>query len=295
MDATIINTQKFDSIIPAANSLTAPFTTNIVFGTLHNYSYYLYTAAQMQQNFGIDDPVWQYGGPILGFNLTHKNFVATTDCSGFIARVLNSVTLPNQQTSIYYKLVVQNGALQKFNTPQHPQPFPSAEDYANLFIKGDNNNWETITFSDASGKMSTGSFSKVLPGDLLAYGLPQGSSDTGHVMIINSVTPLNKGTLNPDVWGSDLTEFSSPNLTFFAVSVYDSSNVAHYRDNRGNAAIGNTGVGLGTVLLIGDSTGSPIGFMFNIHDKLLQTEPIETALLPSQISQLDTIAVGRAW
>lgn len=293
MDTTI-NTQKFDSVILAANTLAAPFILNITAGTLHNYSYYVYTDAQMEQNFGIKDEVWQYGGPIVGFNIPHQNFVATTDCSGFVSRILNSVVQPGRQNSVYNNLVIQNGVVKNFTTAQHPQPFPSAQDFASLFVAGNDSNWETITFSNTSSKTSTGSFSKVLPGDILAYSLPEGSTDTGHVMIVNTVTPLTQGVLNPDLWGSNLTEFKSANLTFFAVSVFDSSNVPHYHDNRGNASIGTTGVGLGTVLIVGDSTGSPIGFMFNVHDKLLQTESIETVVPSSQIGQLETIAVGRA-
>jgi len=288
------NNQTFDSIISAANAFTTPFITNISPGTSDTYSYDVYTSEQMQETFNINDIVWKYGGPILGYNLSTQNFTAATDCSGFIARILNAVTLPNQQSSIYKNLVVKNGTVQQYATPQHPQPFPSAEDYADLFVNSTDSKWSTISFNSASSKTSSGSIEHALPGDILAYGLPAGSSDTGHVMIINKVFPLQRGQLNAELWGSDLTEFTEPNLTFFSVNVYDSSNVAHYHDLRGNAAAGTTGVGLGKILIIGDSMGTPLAFMFNVHYKLLTTYPIKTDIPSSQITQIDSLAIGRA-
>lgn len=140
-----------------------------------------------------------------------------------------------------------------------------------------------------------GSFSEAQPGDILAYGLPPGSTDTGHVMVINNVQKIERRVLNTKFWKTDLTEFNDPGnvLSFYAVSVYDSSNVEHYDDCCGNVSAGITGIGQGIVLIITDAADAPIGFMFNAGFKLLQVEPIATTLPVSLLGTIGSLAVGR--
>lgn len=91
----------------------------------------------MQQNFSTAAAVWQYGGPIIGFNQPNQNFLAATDCSGFVERVLNAVILPGANKSVYAGLVTDAaGDVTNYQTTGHPQPFPSADDYANWIISG---------------------------------------------------------------------------------------------------------------------------------------------------------------
>lgn len=289
------NSQTFSNTLDAATNLAQPFISNIADSTKDVYSYDVYSSADMEKNFSISDPVWQYNGPVLGYNNPNQNFVAATDCSGFVARVL-SATLPSGSASVYASLITgSDGKIIDFITDQHPQPFPSAEDYADWIVAGTKANLKEITFSAVEGQDFTksGTFSSVQPGDILAYGLPPGSKDTGHVMIIAGIAELRKGTLNTSAWGSDLTEFTGNGLSFYAVTVFDSSNVKHYNDQRGNAAAGTTGVGLGTVLIITDASGAPIGFMFNVHDMLLQTTPIDTTIAASSVSKIGSLAIGR--
>ena len=234
----------------------------------------------------------------VGFNQPNQNFVAATDCSGFVACVLNTVIAPAASDSAYAALVTDaSGNVINYQTVGHPQPFPSADDYANWIISGEKSGLKMIAFSQMQPNQFTkgGLFSEAQPGDILAYGLPSGSTDTGHVMVINSIQKIQRGVLNPGFWKTDLNEFIDPNntLSFYAVSVYDSSNVEHYNDQRGNASAGTTGVGRGAVLIITDAGDAPIGFMFNAGFKLLQVEQIATSLPGDLIGSIGSLAVGR--
>jgi hypothetical protein len=295
MNATTFNSQVFSNSIEAACALARPFVSDVQSNTTDEYSYAVYSAEEMQQHFLINDLVWANGGPIVGFDTTNQNFVAATDCSGFVARVLH-VTKPSAMgVSVYTSLVTDvNGKLINFKTDNHPQPFPSAEDYAEWITSGVKHSLQAVTFSMKATQFSKmGSFSEVIPGDILAYSLPAGSNDTGHVMVINKIEQLQKGELNQELWASDLTEFTGTDLLFYAVSVYDSSNVAHHNDLRGNGTPKPTGVGLGTVLIVADVSGAPIGFMFAAHDLLLAVVPIPIALDNTTVSAIEAIAVGR--
>lgn len=295
MSTTTFNTQVFSTSIDAASAFAQPFISNIQAGTTDEYTYSLYSGQEMQQNFGNNDQVWENGGPIVGFNQSHQNFVAATDCSGFVARVLNASSSSVAGTSIYAGLVTDaDGKLIGFKTDAHPQPFPSAEDYAGWIVAGAKRHLQTVTFATKEPQFNkAGSFNEVKPGDVLAYALPTGSKDTGHVMVVESVQQLQRGVLNNEFWGSDLTEFTGDNALFYAVRVYDSSNVAHHNDLRGNGQPKPTGVGIGTVLIIADATAAPIGFMFAAHDMLLAVEPIATTLPSANVGQIGSLAVGR--
>ena len=295
MNYNSFNAQVFNSTIDAASALAQPFISNIEANTADEYTYSIYLSQEMQQNFGNNDEVWQNGGPIVGFNLPHQNFVAATDCSGFVARVLNATRSAATGTSVYAGLVTDaDGKLICFKTDAHPQPFPSAQDYAGWLVAGEKRSFRSVTFAIKDTLFSkAGSFSEVEPGDILAYALPAGSKDTGHVMVVESIQQLEKGKLNQEFWGSDLTEFTGNDVLFYAVRVYDSSNVAHHNDQRGNGQPKPTGVGLGTVLIIAGASGAPIGFMFAAHDLLLVVESVATTLASQSVNAIGSLAVGR--
>jgi hypothetical protein len=290
------NTQVYKSTYEAAAALAAPFLPNNQSNIVDEYSYVLYTAEEMEANFGLSDLVWQYGGPVLGFNTPHQNYVATTDCSGFVARVLYATIPSNTKTNVYASLATAaNGSIIDYQTPGHQQPFPSADNIAEWIASGTKPNLRPVAYTvNTSGQLSRGgAFSEVQPGDILAYGLPAGSKDTGHVMIVDTVQKLQKGVLNTALWATDLAEFTQPGLQLYAVTVFDSSNVAHHNDQRGNGNPKPTGVGRGTVLVVADAADAPIGFMFAAHDLLLQVQSFTVSLPTSATGIIGSLAVGR--
>ncbi|WP_158826620.1 hypothetical protein [Mucilaginibacter lacusdianchii] len=290
------NTQVYQNTHDAAVALAAPFVTANQPNTVDEYSYVLYSAEEMKANFGISDLLWQNGGPVLGFNTPNQNYVATTDCSGFVARVLYATIPLGAKTNVYASLVTAaNGTITNYQTPGHQQPFPSADDFAEWFALGAKHNLEPVAYTiTKNGQLSRGgAFSAVKPGDILAYGLPAGSKDTGHVMIVDSVEKLQRGVLNAAFWSTDLAEFIQSGLQFYAVTVFDSSNVAHHNDQRGNGEPKPTGIGRGTVLVVADEADTPIGFMFAAHDLLLQVQPITVSLPASATGTIGSLAVGR--
>ena len=294
---TNFNTQVFNHVIDAATALGTPFSTHVLPSTADVYSYNLYSANQMSTNFGVTDAVWQYSGPILGQTIGSENYIAQTDCSGFVARVLNATVLAGAKRSVYAGIVTEpNGTVKNFVTGGHPQPFPSADDYAEFITMPNAVFFTPIAYSVQKPQRPAtlfGSTAAAAPGDILAYGLPVGSKDTGHVMVITSVEQLAWGTQSP-LWGSNLTEFTnSSKLQFYAIGVFDSSNVPHYQDHRGNAAGKFTGVGYGTILLVANEMGAPIGFMFNPKAMLLAVESIAYSG-QGNTGQLGSLAIGRA-
>jgi|GEM_PF-7109768 len=288
------NNQTFPTTNDAATALAQPFLTGT---STNNYSYGLLTSTIMQNRFGIDKLVWSNGGPDLGYVIDNSQpggYQAGVDCSGFVARVLSAV-YPNGNASLYDDIVIQNGQLQNYQTPQHPQPFPSAEDYANFFARIANQQqgpWQTITCNAAiqgAEAVQYGSMNHAQPGDILAYSLQPPSTDTGHVMVISSIQPLVQGQANTPYWPTDLTEFTSNGLQFYAVTVFDSSNVQHWNDSRQDKA---TGVGKGTILIVANAQGIPVAFQFNKNFVLLTVGNTNYAT-DLQIGQLQTLAIGR--
>lgn len=108
-------------------------------------------------------------------------------------------------------------------------------------------------------------------------------------MVVANIQQLQQGILNNTYWPTDLTEFTTPGLSFYAVSVYDASNVLHHNDTRLYPA---TGIGQGTVLLIADSAGVPIAFQFNKGYALLQVALVSNTQ-DLKTSTLQILAVGR--
>jgi len=287
------NTDKFPTVYEAASAVAAPF----IAGEGNNtYSYTpILDATIMRNRFGLDSIVWTDGGPDIGFvidNSEPAGFQASVDCSGFVARVLDAVLPAGSNQSAYADIVIQNGQLVNYQNAQHPQPFPSAKDYAEIFAgitQGNTqyNRWSCTTCNNAGKKSS--SLNMVQPGDILTYSLQPPSKDTGHVMVIASIQQLQQGILNNNYWPTDLTEFTTAGLSFYAVSVYDASNVLHHNDTRKYPA---TGIGQGTILLIADSAGVPLAFQFNKGYALLEISPVSnTANLST--STLQILAVGR--
>lgn len=287
------NTDKFADAYAAANAIAAPF----IAGSGNNvYSYTpILDATIMQNRFGLNSEVWADGGPDIGYVMDNSEpggYQASVDCSGFAARVLDAVVVPGNPQSAYANIVMQNGQLVNYKNAQHPQPFPSAEDYANIFAgmaagNTSYNGWACITSNN--GGQKSGSLNQVRPGDILTYSLQPPSKDTGHVMVVASIQQLEQGIMNNSYWPTDLAEFTTPGLTFYAVSVYDASNVLHYNDTRQYPA---TGIGQGTILLIADNDGVPLAFQFNKGYALLEVSPVSNnANLHTNALQI--LAVGR--
>src|SRR5208337_4819350 len=82
--------------------------------------------------------------------------------------------------------------------------------------------------------------SNLLPGDVIAWLRPDGSKGTGHVMIVKS---------SPIVVSNQSNELD--------VQIIDSTRSHHAFDTRVNGA---NGVGTGTISLVLNTTGSPVGF-----------------------------------
>ena len=287
------NTDRFPDAYAAASAVAAPF----IAGEGNNvYSYTpILDPAIMRNRFGLDSEVWADGGPDIGFVMDDSEpagFQASVDCSGFVARVLDAVVPAGDALSAYASIVIQNGRLVNYKNAQHPQPFPSAEDYAGIFagIAQGNvqyNSWSCITSNNSGEK--TGSLNEVRPGDILTYSLQPPSKDTGHVMVVAAIQQLQQGILDNTWWPTDLTEFTMAGLTFYAVQVYDASNVLHYNDTRKYPA---TGIGQGTILLIADNAGVPLAFQFNKGYALLEISPVSNNA-NLQTNGLQILAVGR--
>ena len=287
------NTDKLPDAYAAANAVAAPFIAGEG-GNTYSYTPIL-DATIMQNRYGLNSEVWANGGPDIGYVLDNSEpsgFQASVDCSGFAARVLDAVVPAGSALSAYASIVMQNGQLVNYKNAQHPQPFPSAEDYAAVFAdiaqgKAQYNGWSCVVCN--SNGQKSGSLNAVRPGDVLTYSLQPPSKDTGHVMIVASVQQLEKGILNDTFWPTDLTEFTGAGYTFYAVSVYDASNVLHHNDTRTYPA---TGIGQGTVLLIADNAGVPLAFQFNKGYALLEITPVSNSA-NLQTNALQILAVGR--
>jgi hypothetical protein len=148
-----------------------------------------------------------------------------TDCSGFVSYILGVVA------------------------PEHLRMIPRAankrllaDDYYTFFSGLPNrtaDGWRQITAAPEGE-----------PGDLIAWSLPSGSGDTGHVFVVaGQPVPVDGNTT--------------------AVMAYDSSDIHHFHDSRDHDSNPpQTGVGIGTFHLTIDSTGIPRAFQFGPGDKV---------------------------
>jgi hypothetical protein len=100
----------------------------------------------------------------------------------------------------------------------HPQPWPSAADYAVLGMV------QTQGALQSLGGNADLDPSALQTGDVLAWGLPLDDNDTGHVVVLAEPPAEAGGT--------------------WSVQVYDSSLIPHAADQRPG---GTTGVGRGTI------------------------------------------------
>lgn len=107
-------------------------------------------------------------------------------------------------------------------------------------------------------------------GDVIAYELPPGSTDTGHVMIGINTTDV------PVVQPCDNPAPGSYHAAFWAY-VADASTVLHQNDTRGPGKPFANGVGRGNFRLLTDSSYYPVAFQFADGDGI----------------HADTIAIGR--
>jgi hypothetical protein len=88
-------------------------------------------------------------------------------------------------------------------------------------------------------------------GDLIVWPLPAPNIDTGHIFVVAAdPVPLDANT--------------------FAVMAYDSSDIFHYDDSRGDGPDqSKTGVGSGTFHLQINSAGTPVAFQFDAGDPVV--------------------------
>jgi hypothetical protein len=148
------------------------------------------------------------------------NGVYEFDCSGFVDYILQK-TFPDAFAAVEYHS-------NRLNRPYH-------EDYYRLFAK-------LRTDDNVAGWHSVARTSELLPGDVIAWLGPANRNRIvpGHVMVVRSnPTPV------PNV----------SNETLFAI--IDSTEFPHALDSRANGA---TGIGTGTISLVMNRTGSPIGY-----------------------------------
>ncbi|HEX4961191.1 MAG TPA: hypothetical protein VF173_10170 [Thermoanaerobaculia bacterium] len=170
------------------------------------------------------------GSPLVGkFGQgEEKRWIAFTDCSGFISWVVQHLN-PNTYAAIQEQVGKIKGDFDsklggylRTIDEQHHQNWPSAADFAVLGILGQ----ATAPLQSLGGNDKL-DLATLQSGDILAWGLDPGGTDTGHVVFLVG-TPVFDG----DSW---------------SVDVIDSSTLLHDNDNRPGQS--HTGVGQGTINL----------------------------------------------
>ena len=158
--------------------------------------------------------------------------ILNCDCSGFVSFIVEQVA-PR-----HYAMIPKEA------DEDRPRAFMYHDFFAGLM--GSANGWTRIS-----------RVADMQPGDILAWRFSeiQTGHDTGHVMIIRSVS-------------------TGPQAGQYNVQVDDSAAMAHFHDTRGNG-LGQfpTGVGSGTITLQTDATDAPAGFLFAPGDHFV-TLPI---------------------
>lgn len=94
------------------------------------------------------------------------------------------------------------------------------------------------------------------PGDVLAYALPPGASDTGHVMVVVNSTGFPAVSKAPN---DDPSTYADA----YWVSVVDSSTIEHQNDTRCPTCKFQSGVGSGQFKVYLDSAGKMAAFQFS--------------------------------
>lgn len=170
-------------------------------------------------------------GPYIG--ITNGKYYSLTDCSGFVSYVMA------QATADAYQEIQDNLP----SSPPHRDYCPSAAQFATYDVTG-SSYWEAVT-----------DFSTIQAGDIIAWnegdvancpGMSGGDKDgdTGHVMI--AAGPA-QGPFKSQVNGES---------DYYTVDIYDSTVDAHLNNVRNGVKTNGdpTGVGRGTIGLIGDAT-----------------------------------------
>ena len=181
------------------------------------------------------------------------------DCSCFVGYMINGVN-PAYLTEIGTKTNT-NGVI-------------SADIYQQFFAglltdKYKSTNWAPVK-----------DLRQVKQGDILAWSLPPGSKDTGHVMVV-----INGPGSNNAVFSS--AGISSPSTTSTSNYIYvaDASDIKHINENgpRSTSAAcasspsnqaANTGVGSGQIIINTDEKGYPISFQISQKALLVTTNLI---------------------
>ncbi len=139
-----------------------------------------------------------------------------TDCSGFVNHVVSTVT--------------QNPA---YAAPAGTNNYYQADDYASGSSL-DTSLWQHYTVVENPSAKNQIGIADIQPNDILAWSLPPGNQDTGHVMIV-AETPTGIRPVNPQIAYDGV----------YYIKVYDCSDITHVLDNRPNG----TGLGTGYISL----------------------------------------------
>lgn len=165
--------------------------------------------------------------PFCGSVAGDTQFLGVTDCSGFIAYTVDATSTAAYEDFVAYARALRASihALQQLDL-RHTQEWPSAADWAFAgYTPGPvplPASWMLV--GNAATLLQQ--IGNVAPGDLLAWAVDHGPSpDTGHVLIIESVTPGNDGT--------------------WRLSVLDASSIEHANDSRRQRG----GIGSGDIFL----------------------------------------------
>jgi hypothetical protein len=149
------------------------------------------------------------------------------DCSAFLSYILGQVA------------------------PNHPRLIPKPSGEVRLLAHDYYNFFSSLSDEPAGGWRPIVNLADALPGDLIAWALPQtGHGDTGHCFVV-AEQPV------------------AIDATTMAVSAYDASDILHYDDSRGPGPDQfQTGVGSGTFHLQ-VSAGTPVAFQFGPGDPVV--------------------------
>ena len=172
-------------------------------------------------------------------NIDPANGVYDCDCNSFVGFVLEGLA------PAHYNLI----------PCEADQPRPRAFEYYDFFV--------SLTPESLGGWHRIALLGDARRGDIIAWRFPEivAGQDTGHVLFVAETPAL----LNDD--SAD-----------FAVRVYDSADVPHFEESRGDGTVDSpSGVGTGFINFQVDVEGRPITFQFG----------------PSADFQTFPIAIGR--
>lgn len=237
----------------AFGALLAPATGKVTAEKIGNVAYELATDTTGKY---VKQTCYTYTGSL---NPTTPAQTLLSDCSCFVGYLINGVNptyLSEIGTKTNTKGVISANVFQKFFSGLLTGTYKST-------------NWAPVK-----------DLRQVKQGDVLAWSLPPGSKDTGHVMVV-----VNGPGSNSAVFSSAGT--SSPSTTSTANYIYvaDASDIKHINENgpRSTSAAcasspanqaGHTGVGSGQIIINTDEKGNSISFQINQKSRLVTTNLI---------------------